>query len=269
MRLPILTKSNHNEYYDWHKYYHRVYGETVTEDVDLNSFTWFYHFCPWKPRVWGSGWSDEVDNLPWTFTVDRWLRVSTPEFAAARLGFFVSRPVKKNTFQDGERVEILRVGDIEFGVSWFYLVTGSGLFIHLPNPLRYAVRDKKDVPDTDPLIRNFLERNSLNALILLIKQRRELVLQRPWQYGLCGACSHGLQYSSGRKDVFPVNCSDDNSIYWMCHSTLLLAICRRVHDRVVSTLVDRVVSTLVLLSMFSLLIKYRPTGFRISRTTRK
>ena len=40
--LPILKKDNKSEYPKWHAYYEKVYKKGVTEDVDLNTFNWFY-----------------------------------------------------------------------------------------------------------------------------------------------------------------------------------------------------------------------------------
>ena len=247
--LPRLTPDNYEEHREWHEYYERVYREPVTTPVDLNSFTWFYDFCPWKPTVWGSGWSDEPDNLPWKYSIDRWLRVCSPEYALAQIGFFVSRPLQpKETFHDGERVEIIRVGDLEFGVAWFYLVTGSGIFIHLPNPLTYIVERKKTSFE-DVGIAHYLKNTSSNALILHIKGRRELVLSRPWQLGLCGACVRGLHYSTGLNTITPIHCKDHHALYWITFALLAAIILKN----------NTLLSPLLLLSITPFFVKYRPT----------
>ena len=265
--LPLLTPTNYNEHREWHQYYEQVYGERVKAIVDLNSFTWFYHFCPWKPTVWGSGWSDAVDNLPWTLSIDRWLRICNPEYTLAQLGFFVSRKIEKLTFDDGERVEIMRVGDLEFGVAWFYLVKGSGVFITLPNPLRYAVKDKKllagdapfDVDLSDMGVAQELKKSSLNALIFKVKNRLELVLNCPWQIGFCGACVKGMEYSTGRTAPIPIECRDDNVLYWISFILLCaLIFLSRGRDNA-----DLALSTLLILSIAPFAVKYRPTRFEM------
>jgi len=46
--LPILedTLTNRLVHDEWHTYFYRVYGEHVTNNVDLNTFMWFYNFAP-------------------------------------------------------------------------------------------------------------------------------------------------------------------------------------------------------------------------------
>ena len=42
LNLPVLTKDNKSEYPEWHAYYEKVYIKSVIEEVNLNTFNWFY-----------------------------------------------------------------------------------------------------------------------------------------------------------------------------------------------------------------------------------
>jgi len=46
INLPILNNKNKFLYLKWHIYYEKVYKKPVTEEVDLNTFNWFYWFSP-------------------------------------------------------------------------------------------------------------------------------------------------------------------------------------------------------------------------------
>ena len=72
--LPILTptKQNKEQYSDWHHYYETVYRHSVVNEVDLNTFGWFYWFSPLKyiPHlVLRSGNTSVPANTPFTFEV--------------------------------------------------------------------------------------------------------------------------------------------------------------------------------------------------------
>jgi hypothetical protein len=51
-KLPVLTAMNRSEYPEWHAYFERVYHESVgLTPIDLNKFTWFYHFAPFDQPI--------------------------------------------------------------------------------------------------------------------------------------------------------------------------------------------------------------------------
>ena len=49
--LPVLTTKNTKQYPRWHTYVERVYGQSVSQPIDLNTFTWFYYYAPFDPPV--------------------------------------------------------------------------------------------------------------------------------------------------------------------------------------------------------------------------
>ena len=50
-KLPILTIHNKSKFPQWHHYIQRVYHQTVTTPIDLNTFTWFYYYAPFNISI--------------------------------------------------------------------------------------------------------------------------------------------------------------------------------------------------------------------------
>jgi len=153
--LPVLTSTNRADHAEWHAYFERVYGEAVTSPVNLNTFTWFYHWALPAPmgrtvsRYAHSG--DVPVNGPWVLVQTTRVNPLTlfnilnPETVLSSRGFFVNRRLDEVSLAAGSRVEILRVSDVEVQQRWFYVVRGSGVFIDLPCAVTRL--PKPDVPD--------------------------------------------------------------------------------------------------------------------------
>ena len=92
--LPVLNRSNTEEFPQWHAYVQRIYGATLAYPIDLNTFTWFYWFAPIRlNRIYLCDWDDEYAEVPygtpWTGGVEAW--EWGPEHVVRRAGFFVHR----------------------------------------------------------------------------------------------------------------------------------------------------------------------------------
>jgi hypothetical protein len=141
----------------WHAYLARVYHQPIgNRTVDLNEFTWFYHFSPLK---------EMIDNDPCLKLCEAGLKTQThdgtPFIAGGKgadasfkdIGFFVRRPfLSPVAMKARSKLEVQHVmtGE-EAGVSWFFVVAGSGIFVdatHLPTGGDVGVfKDRKDWMD--------------------------------------------------------------------------------------------------------------------------
>jgi len=160
--LPILTSDNHAEYAGWHDYYHRVYGTPVgtEQQVDLNTFTWFYSFAP-LPSDWvcairtiRPGWEQEkkpLDGALIRFTG----RDDSPEVILSRSGAFVKRPIDKSLLED-KYLEVLRTnhgdGAGETSECWFYHTIGSGFWIKNEGVRRFGEQYRHTGNDLTELV---------------------------------------------------------------------------------------------------------------------
>lgn len=156
--LPLLqqatTKGVEAPHRRWHDYYRSVYGENVSNDVDLRQFTWFYwdaplgldpaHVLP-MPRdakggvPIGRAWRGAMP-LGWE-----------PEGVLGSLGFFrMAAPEPASHFQRG-RIEVLRVRtrwtaiEAMHGVAWFFHCVGSGVFLEATPSTTLRVRNRAEV----------------------------------------------------------------------------------------------------------------------------
>ena len=136
--LPILTSLNHSTYPAWHAYYKRVYGASVEDDVDLNTFTWFYSFAPIRiiptcvaPRslrrlLVDTAFVFRDRRMP--FDPRRNIR---PECIIGRHGFFVTR--NQPTVLHKRLIEVMRTnageGATELFERWFYHLRGTGWWL--------------------------------------------------------------------------------------------------------------------------------------------
>ena len=132
-RLPVLTSHNALELADWHAYVRRVYGQPVPPNakIDLNTFEWFYHDSPLGRRWWCSYWP--------LFASQCWVGVipNMPETKLSEYGFFVKR--RPRAMQGMQTLEVLRAirpidgafTSAEVKVTWWFIVGGTGVFVHL------------------------------------------------------------------------------------------------------------------------------------------
>lgn len=139
--LPVLTRSNHDAFPEWHRYMHLVYKQQqVKHPIDLNRFTWFYWFAPLRvERLFMASWNDSVPEVPygtpWIGGDHAWHW--GPEHLARRLGFFVHRRRRSpEYFSAAARLEVMRTrtrwtakSEGKHGVAWFYHAVGSGIFL--------------------------------------------------------------------------------------------------------------------------------------------
>ena len=146
--LPVLTPHNRLVYPEWHSYYERVYKHSVVDNVDLNTFTFFFWDSPLghvKVRV-----------AMWQFSRLRcgqaWVGDHGPELLLARVGFFVHREACEVSASDP--VEVIRVNTdylqhspefAEKDLAWFFGVKGSGMFIKRPDRGIVVLRTKYQV----------------------------------------------------------------------------------------------------------------------------
>lgn len=137
-QLPVLTSLNHSTYPAWHAYYKRVYGASVEDDVDLNTFTWFYSFAPIRiipkcvaPRslrrlLVDTAFVFRDRRMP--FDPRRNIR---PECIIGRHGFFVTR--NQPTVLHKRLIEVMRTnageGATELFERWFYHLRGTGWWL--------------------------------------------------------------------------------------------------------------------------------------------
>lgn len=151
-RLPTLTsdKANKKQYADWHEYYEIVYGQSVKDDVDLNTFGWFYWFSPLKhvehvglhsgntavpsdtPFIFKMHMSELLRSLTKLFFGVK--KVMPPENMFGEVGFFVKRDNHKIEGSDHRFIEVLRTKSEVFaekGVAWFFNTKGSGIFLDI------------------------------------------------------------------------------------------------------------------------------------------
>jgi hypothetical protein len=206
--LPVLSATNRTEHAEWHAYFERVYGEPVTSPVDLNTFTWFYHWAPRHPgRVVGryTRVGEVPVDGPWMFVrhtgfdIHTALNYHNPETALSRQGFFVNRRLDNVSLTTGSRVEILRVSDYEVEQRWFYIVRGSGIYIDLPCTV---TRQPKPNVNDDRLMDGIQH----GAIFEWFDSRLELVLRGYGGSGISSPCVDGLRYSSGWSRPIPLNC---------------------------------------------------------------
>lgn len=214
--LPVLTSQNKHLYQEWHAYFERVYNERVIEDVDLNTFNWFYWFCP-----------DDVHKpVKQKRPANNLLNVLTPDTNLNELGFFINvkTHIDSNTIRKKGRIEVLRVSDLELFVAWFYVSKGSGIYVDIPETYRIWIGRKKEFMNYDCWMKHtggncndivihkgLTNRNVDLALLSKVSsniEQFELVLSRPRQLGICGACVGQITYSSGYTTHIPVSCTD-------------------------------------------------------------
>lgn len=161
-KLPILTTSNKKDYPEWHNYFKKVYSQDVETDVDLNSFTWFYNFAPFKTNInkrnqeirkninnnisIPGSWLGDIQRSILLKDSDKYklnineafigmdksiiniYRTLLPRLSL--YGFFVNRPFLKDYIKKKNRLEILHVKD-DFlqNIAWYWYAKGSGIFI--------------------------------------------------------------------------------------------------------------------------------------------
>jgi hypothetical protein len=205
--LPVLLPGNRSVHREWHAYFERVYGEPVGSAVDLNTFTWFYNFAPPHParRVWPWPNGSVPPNAPWTKRTRS--PVMNPETAMADDGFFVNRRLDDVPLGAGDRVEILRVSDMEFGLRWFYVVRGSGVFLSLPCD---ALRIPKPDLGVGLITDLRLPRHLTTAVTMMDWKdaRLELVIRDARSWGVTSPCVAGLRYTTGWSRPVPLRCRD-------------------------------------------------------------
>ena len=134
LNLPILTKDNKSEYPEWHTYYEKVYKKSITNDVDLNTFNWFYWFSPlgkidvYKIPSWrelNKKKNSIPFNIPFIFAYNQDL---SSESVMGKAGFFI----RKNLELTDNFIEVYRVNISVFkekGVCWFFNTIGSGFYL--------------------------------------------------------------------------------------------------------------------------------------------
>ena len=214
--LPILTPRNATEHDAWHAYIHRVYGEIVVDDIDLNEFTWFYWHAPWQPTIRRD--LDVALGEAWVYRAPNLLNINNPETALAEKGFFVNRRVDPVT--PGKRVEVVRVSDFENGCHWMYQVKGSGIFVRIPRSFKIlsGPRERLLCDGEHELSRIFREYDM--AAMTWYSGRVELVFASEAIAQIASPCISWLEYSTGLARPVPLRCSCDE----LCaHSTPALA----------------------------------------------
>ena len=168
--LPVLTPANGTEYPEWHTYYEKVYGHSVTDIINLNTFTWFYWFSPLgsiKVMILPQPNLTVPLNTPFIF---QWNGPS-PELKFAKIGFFVrreldvsilSKPILEVQRTDKSIIE-------ERGVAWFYLTIGSGFYLESCNDIK-IVKNRAAVSTSFCDIRPYITMNNLNINILIFTE---------------------------------------------------------------------------------------------------
>jgi len=137
--LPILNFKNYDIFKDWHEYYYKVYRQRITyeQEVDLNTFTWFYNYAPipnnathYKIRP------HEMNTIPDNSLFKLIGEPYFPEVIISNQGYF-----KKSNFDNDhlneKYIEVMRTntgeGAMETNVVWFYHTIGSGFYIKKEN----------------------------------------------------------------------------------------------------------------------------------------
>jgi len=199
--LPILSAANRAQHAEWHAYFERVYREPVASPVDLNTFTWFYHWAPRHPdrAVVDVRPGDVPADAPWMLVQHTLCNTANPERALSRQGFFVNRRLADVSLTAGSRVEILRVSDFEVHQRWFYAVRGSGIFIDLPCAV--ARLAKPGVPDN-----RLMDGVEGGAIFEWLDSRLELVLRGHGGAGISNPCVDGFRYSTGWSRSVALRC---------------------------------------------------------------
>lgn len=186
--LPILSRTNLESESAWHAYYQNVYGESA-DGFDLNELTWFYNYAPYSPTHVSTTSTPKINEAyRWTDTdlhVSNFFNVMNPERVLHSIGFFVNKAIRVP--RAGDRVEILRVSDLEFGCAWFYLVKGSGIFITLPDTARTLHHSRSFGESTtfpsDTEIHNYMVSNELDVMTVESSARLapiEMIMLQPW-----------------------------------------------------------------------------------------
>jgi len=234
-KLPVLT-GGEVDHPDWRRYLKWVYGDDLArgEQIDLNTFTWFY---------WGS----PLDNVvaPMRFTAlslpssagsffpanGAWVSdlPLVPETDFASFGFFVSRegfPSTVDALTATGRIEVLRVKVPEQGAAWFYYARGSGVFLRLDAlPVRGDVLvsfgDPPNLGLWDGDVSKYMrDRNcSLLAIVQRFADRRvEIVVRsRRAEDALDETCVFGNRtYSTGLSTRMPCDCTGDRTVLINC-----------------------------------------------------
>lgn len=137
LKLPILKKDNKSEYPKWHAYYEKVYKKIVTEDVDLNTFSWFYWYSPLNKVKCRIVYDLNIDNIkinePYIFKT---INKTAPENMMSKIGFFVKRELNLEKISNSKFLEVQRTNQsvyFEKGVIWFFLAIGSGIYLKCDN----------------------------------------------------------------------------------------------------------------------------------------
>lgn len=130
--LPVLTDDLQNrlKYDEWHVYFERVYGESVTSPVDLNTFDWFYNFAPLHLL------DQRPIGVPFPGVHKPPKRPGTLYYCTSDMicgqyrphGYFM---VSRRTVRRGP-VEVLHHScewEDDSSEVWFYMLTGSGVFL--------------------------------------------------------------------------------------------------------------------------------------------
>lgn len=160
VNLPTLTSSNKKEFLDWHNYYEKVYKKKVTHDVNLNNFNWFYWYSPLGninvfkindiKQLYNSENIPDID-IPYITTYGKEYSAETQ---LSKAGFFVRR---KEIIITDNYIEVYRTNIskfTEYGVCWFFLTIGSGIY------LKY---DKSFIGSRDDF-GNWIENNPYKSL---------------------------------------------------------------------------------------------------------
>ncbi len=175
--LPVLTTKNTKQYPQWHKYVERVYGQSVSQPIDLNTFTWFYYYAPFDPPIVPRKkvsekfftlphyvepihniWTGELHfvHLPYLQKYRTKLQLNSNdayvsnrnismiclglEAKSHRYGFVVRRNPIPEVYNK-RYLEVLHVADnVNTNVQWFWHTIGSGVFIDL---LRLHIHKRK------------------------------------------------------------------------------------------------------------------------------
>ena len=127
--LPTLTEFNKDLYPEWHTYYEKVYGHSVINTIDLNTFTWFYWYSPLgNIQTLKLPDTSVYVGLHYPFIFTMYPENIHVQTQYSKLGFFVKRILNDSIFEQSI-VEVLRSCNTMFpevGVAWFFLTIGSG-----------------------------------------------------------------------------------------------------------------------------------------------
>lgn len=177
LNLPILKKDNKSEYPKWHAYYEKVYKKRVTEEVDLNTFNWFYWYSPlgkinvYEFFSWENVKSNKTKlplNTPFIFTYNK---NTSPESIFSKYGFFI----KKNLKIPKNIIEVNRVNKSIFeekGVCWFFYIIGSGIYLKFD---KCFIGERKN-------IEGWCEQNPFQSLKK--KNINTFIINKGWAYDI-------------------------------------------------------------------------------------